>query len=134
MVLSHRSIWRRVTGTPTRHYEGDLVRLRTDNGSVLLTPNHPVWTGIGAEWGWDRVEDIQEGDRVRLPEIRRDASVRSLSRAHCSGPVYNLHVEEDESFTAEGIAVHNCWIAKEGIRNALKRRKARQIKFSVGAS
>jgi hypothetical protein len=26
-----------------------------------------------------------------------------------SGPVYNLEVEDDESYVAQGIAVHNCW-------------------------
>ena len=32
------------------------------------------------------------------------------------GLVYNLHVEEDESYVANGMAVHNSWFAKEGER------------------
>lgn len=30
-----------------------------------------------------------------------------------SGPVYNMEVEEDHSYTADGVAVHNCWLCGE---------------------
>ena len=42
-----------------------------------------------------------------------------LTDAHTTpydGLVHNLHVEEDESYVANGIAVHNSWFAKEGER------------------
>jgi hypothetical protein len=34
--------------------------------------------------------------------------VRSVGRSSYSGPVYNMTVEEDNSYLVEGIAVHNC--------------------------
>lgn len=33
------------------------------------------------------------------------------------GQVYNIQVEEDESYVVEGIAVHNCWICDQAIRD-----------------
>lgn len=44
------------------------------------------------------------------------ASKVNIGRRAYSGVVYNLHVDEDESFVVEGVAVHNCWIAREGGR------------------
>lgn len=35
-------------------------------------------------------------------------AVRQISIEEFSGPVYNLHIEGDESYVAEGIGVHNC--------------------------
>jgi hypothetical protein len=35
-------------------------------------------------------------------------AVREISTEEFSGPVYNLHVQGDESYVAEGVGVHNC--------------------------
>ncbi len=37
-------------------------------------------------------------------------------RVPYSGIVHNMHVDEDESYVVEGIAVHNCWIADQAVR------------------
>jgi hypothetical protein len=42
--------------------------------------------------------------------------MRLIERAPYDGIVHNLHVEEDESYVVEGIAVHNCWIADQAVR------------------
>lgn len=34
--------------------------------------------------------------------------IRRIERSAYVGPVHNLSVEEDESYSAEGIAAHNC--------------------------
>lgn len=39
--------------------------------------------------------------------------LRGLDRVPYVGVVRNLHVEEDESYVVEGVAVHNCWFARD---------------------
>jgi hypothetical protein len=41
--------------------------------------------------------------------------LREVSREPYSGLVFNLHVDEDESFVVEGLAVHNCFFCREAI-------------------
>ena len=41
--------------------------------------------------------------------------LRKIGREDFAGMVYNLHVEEDESFVVGGIAVHNCHFCREAI-------------------
>ncbi len=39
---------------------------------------------------------------------QRQVKITSIERRPCNRPVYNLAVEGDESFYADGVAVHNC--------------------------
>lgn len=39
--------------------------------------------------------------------------IKSITKLHYSGPVYNLEVEEDHSYTTDRTAVHNCITAME---------------------
>lgn len=34
--------------------------------------------------------------------------IEKIERRPCNKPVYNLAVEEDESYVADGVVVHNC--------------------------
>lgn len=54
-----------------------------------------------------RAVPVDGGMAVRLASVEREPY---------HGPVFNLHVEEDESFVAGGIAVHNCWFSREAAR------------------
>ena len=38
----------------------------------------------------------------------RPISIEKIERRECGKPVYNLAVENDESFVADDIVVHNC--------------------------
>jgi hypothetical protein len=69
-------------------------------------------------------ERVPEG--VRAPLLRIDKST-------FRGTVYNLHVEEDESFVVHGYAVHNCWFAREGARTVgpKEAKKAKLLKHSL---
>lgn len=44
------------------------------------------------------------------------ASKLGVEEGTYTGLVYNLHVDEDESYVCENIAVHNCWMALQGAR------------------
>ena len=53
----------------------------------------------------------------------------SLARVPYEGVVYNLHVEEDESYVVEGVAVHNCMAGWIGWRAS---KEGRNFDFSMG--
>ena len=73
LVLTHRHNYRPVTATRKIAYEGELIRLTTDDGKVLeLTPEHRVRV---KGRGWIYPTDLKEGDELtketwttRLPE------------------------------------------------------------------
>ena len=46
--------------------------------------------------------------RITTPE-KQWKTVSRVEPSFYEGPVYNLEVEEDESYVVEGVAVHNCW-------------------------
>lgn len=70
-----------------------------------------------------RPEEITRWAEVRLTPKRWEATcsvptadgmatkIADVSRVAYAGKVYNLHVDEDESFVVGCIAVHNCWFA-----------------------
>lgn len=49
-----------------------------------------------------------------------------------AGPIHNLHVEEDESFVAEGIAVHNSWFFREACRKFERIQRRRNSRLEGG--
>jgi hypothetical protein len=52
-------------------------------------------------------------DPKRVPQDLRDyvvTPIRSIERASGIMPVYNFEVEEDNSYVAGGVAVHNCHV------------------------
>lgn len=58
---------------------------------------------------WD-VEIHSKGDNYRVEQTDTHVwrRVREVSRSPFSGLVFNLHVEGDESYVAEGVGCHNC--------------------------
>lgn len=44
------------------------------------------------------------------------SKIRSMYEANYDGFVYNLEVEEDNSYLVEDTVVHNCWFSREGMR------------------
>jgi len=108
LVLTHRGHFRKVIRTFLHSYTGKTVRLFF--GGLLwvtLTEDHPVLVG-GV---WKVAKDIVVGDQA---VVARDCGfvntpVLGIARGQVeSRAVYNLSVEEDESFIAKGIVVHNC--------------------------
>jgi hypothetical protein len=110
MILTHMGRQRRVTATMQRSYRGELVVLHDGVGRILkVTPEHHVLT----PGGW-----VPAGALTVTSMVQTDAPlgghhtqrVMSIERIDYDGWVYNLEVEEDESYYANGFAVHNCLI------------------------
>jgi len=74
---------------------------------------HEHWGSILSRPEW-------KSGRTNTPMFLYDghvlAKVSRAERVAYEGDVHNLHVEEDESFCVEGIAVHNCFFAHQQAR------------------
>ena len=90
MVLTHRARPGKVTSLMHRKYHGTLVKI----GRLRVTPDHPVFT----QHGWVLAKHLH----------CHDDEWRQLPREKYTGLVYNFSVENDESYVADDIIVHNC--------------------------
>ena len=164
-VLTHTGRWRRVVETMSRPFEGDLVVIDIDeHGQISATPNHPIFampagrSGLAPATGlsWIPADKIEAGHTVGLTPIPRDNFTRNdqphdpgnaimsglvatVHRAPFYGTVYNFQVEEDGSYVANGVVVHNCFIqsvdddlVSEGGIMDLWVREARLFKMGSG--
>lgn len=122
-VFTHRGRLRRVTETMRKPCESGVVRcIHTDTGRVLLaTDEHPILT---LAKGWTRADTLHVGDQCMeyiqqplqvhasvdhaAPLLFRSSTIDTIAEVPCNAPVYNLAVDEDESYIAEGLVVHNC--------------------------
>jgi len=100
------------TGTVTklwsRQHDGEIYSLKVCKYYCpQMTPEHPVLT---KERGYVPVSELKIGEIVattRHPDGEWHP-VQEITRKQFSGTVYNLEVQGDNSYVAEGIGVHNC--------------------------
>lgn len=139
IVLTHTGDWQLVNAVMERDYEGDLIKLRVgnDNKGITCTPNHKFLTNQG----WVTAECFKTSDKIMLAPIDNKEeyedvkSVIILKNRHYK--VYNLSVENDNSYTVNGIVCHNCYILdkpEDNIESILDvaKRMARIFSFGGG--
>jgi len=96
-----------VVRTMVRQHGPTILKLNLWGHSHLrLTDEHPVLT----KRGYVKAGELRIGDWVACQpeEARAWRRVRGIEQEEYSGPVFNLEVEGDNSYVAEGIGVHNC--------------------------
>lgn len=116
-------------GKPSTNRDSWKIGLsQMDTRALLKLASEPVeqahwWSAMGG------TEDTREGFQDRTSSMRQHlpsggigAKLNHIHREHYYGLVYNLHVEEDESYCANGIAVHNSHFAREQAREWLGNR------------
>lgn len=130
-VRTHMGRPRKVVTTMTHRYTGKMYTFTiaaTPNipeHTITATQEHPILVYLDlntaidqaeASLDWVDAQNIKLGDRV----IQNPYEESSYTVFECGEvtniavediadtPVYNLSVEEDESFVAENVAVHNC--------------------------
>lgn len=80
-----------------------VVEVTTNNGNVLTcTPDHRVYS----EGEWVAAKDL--GGRVLLEDGTSTQAVTQVKPMEAHVPVYDIEVEGNHNFFAEGILVHNC--------------------------
>jgi AmmeMemoRadiSam system radical SAM enzyme len=128
-VVTHRGRSRAIRGVFRHHYHGPLMVLTLSGGAeIRATPDHEFLVSARAARGvrpphffvpasgvtpeFDLLEPTSDGAYRK----RRIEDTRVLSY---TGPVYNLEVEEDQTYLVEGAAVHNCqnWLTSQALRD-----------------
>lgn len=75
-----------------------------DNKILICTFNHPIFI-IGK--GYINAENISKGDLL-FGFNKKQIEVRNVSKISKKTTVYNLEVEGNNNYFAEGVLVHNC--------------------------
>lgn len=101
-------------GRPCGHLPAQSLSISEADTARLLTEPLPEEV---ARWGsgWRAARERTNSASVPI-EGGVAVKLAAADRFQYDGVVHNLHVEEDESFVVEGIAVHNSWFAREGYR------------------
>lgn len=129
-VRTHLGRYRSVIGLKQFHYSGDMytVSVCKNNEKISMTPEHPLYVRSGEEYSWKLPGEINVGDYLLTPILQEDEEdiqkiylenfipengymhfrVNEVTLDKFSGIVYNMEVEEDESYVANGFASHNC--------------------------
>ena len=95
-----------VTHVMARWHNGEVVQLDVETKSPLrVTPEHPILV----ENRYIPAREVAIGDYVSC-DGRQDnpKRVTGKSTSHLDAWVFNLEVENDNSYIANGIGVHNC--------------------------
>lgn len=108
-VLTHKNRYKKVMQTSKRK-ANTLFEIETESGHKLrCTPEHPILTKTR---GWVEAKDLTCDDE--LFSLERDGTfdkARYIKQVPFDGYVYNFAVENDESYIANDIIVHNCfWV------------------------
>ncbi len=108
-VLTHEDRFRRVTDT-MKQYSHDILDIKTESSTLQVTYDHPIAMCIGNNYRWIKAGELKISDKLFVlsnsKPIKKDKII-SIIKTKPSN-VFNFSVEEDESYTANGIVVHNC--------------------------
>lgn len=129
----------KVTALSKRYVEEELHEIWVQGRHLMATSEHPIRT----EHGYFAISELQVGAKVirvalaDRPEMWA-VPIDKVDRKKHKGYVYNFSVQGDESYVAEGIGVHNCWInapvhALEIVRAIQGQQRVRLSPASVGA-
>ena len=130
LVLTHKGKFRRVTKVFCRGLEPKENAYRVTNPEnheieAILTGNHPLLVSVEENLDWVSMDSLLEdefslqlwswGEQSLSFESFLAKSVK-LVDGHSQRPttVYNFEVEEDNSYVAGGIVVHNCSFESSG--------------------
>ena len=116
LVLTHKLNWKRVIETMSRTINEDLVKITTDKSTFIATKEHPVrvirYHGRkgGTKYEWVSINEIKIDDLVSFlrPGNNSFSKVMRIDTVPYEGLVYNLEVEDDNSYVTEGATFHNC--------------------------
>lgn len=107
-LVMTRKGWRRVERSWMTLPDAEVLEVETSEGVVVATANHRFWV---QDRGFVRADALLWNDRPlsRLPAPLRVVRVSALATRQ---PVYDLTVEGEHEFYANGILVHNSvWTA-----------------------
>lgn len=116
---TYEEVFNEVTATSRRHYSGDLIKIQVDadilydprspKRQLICTPDHPIWA---IRQGWTKAKNIKLEDKLIVERMLTDRIGNTVCSIeiirHSEEVVYNLKVENEPVFYANGVLVHNC--------------------------
>ncbi len=142
-VLTHKGRYKKVTELLFRENQTNIniTRIWFKEGNFLeITNDHPILV----DRRWKKAKDINKSDLiVILPRIGDKIYFITTKIAHIErstidkANLYNFSVEEDESYIANGVVVHNCrstmipltktWAELSGPNSSLTKKQIAQV-------
>ena len=91
--------------------------IKTTNTEIRCTANHSIAT----DRGWIRALDLKQGMNILSPKSEWTTNFETVASVEVSGleKVYDLEVEDNHNFVANGLLVHNCHMLSTAAFNAL---------------
>ncbi len=100
-VWTHLGRCRKVSKIMSRDINEEIIKLHLENGvTIEITKEHPVLT----KRGWVKSNDLILEDTL----LKNGTKIIQIEKMSYAGKVYNLEVEEDNSYVGKGIIFHNC--------------------------
>jgi hypothetical protein len=118
-VLTHTGRYQKVIDTQ-KVYSNDLVKVVTSTGKVLtMTPDHKLLVmlprtnkKLNTEYEWREASELSVGDYLVANKsecIETEEKIVSIGYLVVNNhPMYDITVEKDHSFIANGLISHNC--------------------------
>lgn len=90
--------------------------IKTNHRQISCTENHLIRT----DQGWIQAKNLKEGMKILSP-ARGDTGLETIRSISLAGKeaVYDLEVESNHNFVANGLLVHNCHMLSTAAFNAL---------------
>ncbi len=134
-VFTHKGRYRKVTHTMQRPYQGDIYHIALAAHTLHVTEEHPLMIvrnpadrvkGEQPLLEWVFASQVKAGDYLVAPSDKAASiqvapqdfwraddrftylPVQSITTEQMDTTVYNLSVDEDETYVAEGVISHNC--------------------------
>ena len=103
-IISHSGMARRVLCTMSRPVSEEIYQIYINKSEVPLevTGNHPIRVYDDGKVLWRDASKLVVGDALS------NGNVTKITKRHYDGYVYNLEVEHDHTYIANGTTVHNC--------------------------
>lgn len=110
-VLTHKSQYKKVVETFVREADQIVIIKTDDDTEVKCTSNHPfLMKNKNNQVKWVEASRIRKGMTLYKPNEYKWVHVVSTVKKAGKCNVYNLSVYDDNSYTANGLAVHNCGV------------------------
>lgn len=119
LVCTHNFRWKRVSKIGNQLADTIIIKGDGVEKYIECTPNHPFLiktsNGVNSKLVWMSAKDILNQQWIKIglssngnPCFLAYGVVHTINSGNKNIRVYNLEVEDDHSYTVEGIAVHNC--------------------------
>jgi len=95
--------FKRISNVAMTNPKAEVLQIVNGVSDIVCTPEHKVWT---ENRGYVKAKDIKRGDNLRRMGFNLNESV--IVPLENKIPVYDITVEDNNNFYANGILVHNC--------------------------